>query len=149
MYASRISEPVVGMYQVKLLATCQHASYDGEIIYLIVKVGWISSSKTYATQIVQSLQIVEVRIQMVAKTIVVLCRMPNEAVADVVVPYIPPNYRHLAHVYNLQELLFLSAGLWHAESGLRISLEGQALGDSVRSNGESPIYLRREFPSEH
>ena len=86
---------------------------------------------------------------MVAETIVVLCRMSYEAVADIVVPYIPPNHRHLAHVDNLQEPLFLTSGTWHAESGLHISLKGKSLGDSVRSNGESPIYLRREFPSEH
>ena len=149
MDASWIGQPVVRMDEVELLASCQHACNDGEVVDFFVQVAWIASGEANAAHVVESLQVVEVRIEMVTEAVVVLCRMTDEAVLDVVVPDIAPNDGHLAHVDYLEEVLLFSCRLWHTEGRLHVPLQAQSLSDAVACNCKAAVYLGRKLPSEH
>ena len=149
MNASRIGEPVVRVDEVEILAPCQHSGNDGEVVNLLVQVARITSGETDAAHIVKPLQVVEVRIEMVAEAVVVLCRMTNEAVLDVVVPDIPPSHGYLAHVDYLEETFLLPRWFGHAEGCLDVALQAQSLGDTVGCHSKTAVYLGRKLPSEH
>ena len=86
---------------------------------------------------------------MVAEAVVVICRMTNEAVLDVIVPDIAPYDGHLAHIHYFEEIFLLSCRLGHTESRRNVSLQAQALGNAVGGYSKTTIYLGRELPSEH
>ena len=149
MNASGIGEPVVRMDEVELLAPCQHAGDDGEVVDFFMQVARIAPGKADAAHVVEALQVVEVGIEVVAEAVVVLCRMAYEAVLDVVVPHVAPNDGYLAHVNYLEELLLLSRWFRHTEGRLDVSLQAQSLGDAIGSHCKAAVYLGRKLPSEH
>ena len=149
MHTSREGEPVVGMNNVELLRACQHASDDREIVNLIMQIARIAPSEAHTTEVVKSLHVIEISIDVIAETIVVFSGMTHEAVFDVVILHIAPGDRHLTHVNDFEKFLLVACWLRHTECGLHIALYRQTLGDAVGCYGKSAIYFRRELPSEH
>ena len=88
-----------------------------------MQIAGITAGKLYAAHIVEALQIIEIGIEMVAETIVVLCRMANKPILDPVVIDIAPYNGNLTHIYDFQESLFFTRGLGHTESGFHIALK--------------------------
>ena len=72
MDPGRIGEPVVGMDEVKLLAACQHACNDAEVVDFIMQVAGIASCKAHAAQVVKALHVIEVGINVVAEPVIVV-----------------------------------------------------------------------------
>ena len=149
VHACRISEPIMGMDDIELLTARQHSSDDGKIVYLLVKIGRIASSKADTAQIVETLQIVEIGIKMVTEPIIILCRVAHETILYMIVLDISPDNWHLAHINNLEKGLLLSGGFRHTKGGFYITLQTKALRNTIGGNGESTINLRGKLPSEH
>ena len=79
MYTCGVCKPVVCVNHIKLLTTSQYTCDDAEVINLVMQITGITTGKLYATQVIKSLQIVEIGIEMVAETIVILCRMAYDS----------------------------------------------------------------------
>ena len=60
-----------------------------------MEVLWVSACKADASKVVKSLHIVEIGIYVVTEPVVVLSRVPDEAVLDILVFHIAPCYWHL------------------------------------------------------
>ena len=149
MYTGRISEPVMSMYEVEIFAASQYSGNDGEVVDLLMQITWITTGKVDTSHIVQSAQMIEIGIDMVAESVIVLGRVAGHTALHLIVIHVAPCHRHLTHVHDIQETFLLARWLRHAEGSLHITLHGQAFGDTVGSHGQSAIYLWGEFPSEH
>ena len=123
MYTCGVCEPVVSVNQVELLTTGQNARDDAEVVDLVVQIAGITTGKLDAAHIVEALQIIEIGIEMVAETIVVLGRVANEPILNPVIIDIAPYNRNLTHVYNFQEPLLFARGLGQTEGSLYIALK--------------------------
>ena len=137
------------MNQVKILTACQHTGYDAEIVDFLMQIAGISAGKSYTSQIIESLQIIEVCIDMVAETVIVARVMSDQSATQILVFRFAPHHRHLTHIDDVQELFFLACRLGQTERGLHIALQAESLGYTIGRNSQSAVYLRRELPSEH
>ena len=88
-----------------------------------MQIAGITAGKLYAAHIVEALQIIEIGIEMVAETIVVLGRMAYEPILDPVVIDIAPYDGDLTHVDDFQELLLFTRGLGQTEGSFHIALK--------------------------
>ena len=149
VHSGRIGQPVVGMNDVKLLRAGQHTCDDREIVYLIVQVAGISSGEAHASHVIQALHVVEIGIDVVTETVVILYRMSHKAILDIIVLNVTPGNRHLTHIYYFQEFLLITAWTRHTERGLHIALCVEAPCDAVGGNSQAAVYLWRELPTEH
>ena len=123
MYTCGVCEPVVSVNQVEFLATGQYARDDAEVIDFVMQIAGITAGKLYAAHIVEALQIIEIGIEMVTETIVVLGLVAYEPILDPVVIDIAPYNRNLTHVDDFQEPLLFARGLRQTEGSLYIALK--------------------------
>jgi hypothetical protein len=130
MYTSRICQPIVRMNNVEFLLTCHNSGYNREVIDFFVQISGITAGKVHTTKIID-VHIGEIRVNMVAQSIILLRTHCRQTRLQIIVINITPHDRHLVHTDYIQEFLFFTCRLRHTESSLHISLLTQTLRDSV------------------
>ena len=115
-----------------------------------MEVSRITAGKLHTSEVV-NVHIVEVSIDMVAQSVVVvgIHNVPHPALHVVTID-IAPGYRHRIHCYDTcRMLLFVAKRMWQTECYVDIALSLQTLRDTVVSCCQSSKYVRRILPSEH
>ena len=101
MDASRECQPVVCVDDVEVKSTCHHTCNNGVVVNFLVQVGRISSGKVHTADVV-NIHVVEIRIDMVAHTIVQFrLHDMTYAVLHIVIVNVTIGNRHTVHADNL------------------------------------------------
>ena len=100
MYTSWVCQPVMSMNNIKLLSASYYTGNDGIVVDFLMQVRRITTGKFHTAKVID-MHIVEVGIDMVAQTIVVVgIHNIGYAALYIIVVDITPCYRHTIHSNN-------------------------------------------------
>ena len=130
MHTGRIGQPVVCVDNVKLLLTRHHSGYNRKVIDFFMQISRITAGKVHTAKVVD-VHIREIRIDMVAQSVVLFRTHCRQTRLQIIIIDVTPYDRHLVHADYIQELLFFTCWLGHAESRFHIPLQAQSFSYSV------------------
>ncbi len=149
VYACGICKPVMRVDYVKLLSACHHAGHNGVIVYLLMQIVRVSAGELYATQVI-GVQIVEIGIDMVTETVVVIGIHPRITLLEHTLVGVSPHHGNSVHTYYLHETLILVAPwLGQAERNIHVPLICQSSCQSETGRSQSSKDMGRKLPAEH
>ena len=150
VYAGRICQPVVGVYDVTLYGAGDHACDDRVVVDLFKQIVGITARELDTAQVVQP-EVIEICIYMVAE-LEIHFRIHHvaDAVADIIPADITPRYRNvIGSEDGCETLLFVAPGFRNHERDVHVAIGVHAFGQTVRRSSETAEDMRREFPTEH
>lgn len=145
-----VGEPVVSVNDVELLGARHLSGYDAVVVYLLVKVAWVSAGKLHAPQVVD-VHIAEVGIYVVAEPVILIrVHQVADALLHVVAVNVLVHYWHAVHCHDTRVgVVFIAKRPWQAKRYLHVALGVQSFRNAEVGGGQSTEYMRRILPSKH